>query len=102
LRNLRKRIERLEKERGADPVLILEDGTRFEYPGSALSLYMQVVKDVQLEGCTPLIEMVRRTVNGENLGLLWQVMRAALGPFPSPQFAARPAVESDSRITLEG
>jgi hypothetical protein len=81
MRNLRRRIERLEAMQPLPVILELTDGTSFHYPGPALSFWMEGITDIYEKRSTPLLDAVFNTVSATGCGLVWQLLQVLHAPF---------------------
>jgi len=76
MRDLRRRIEKLEALLADDEVvLILQDGSRFRHPGPPLRFFSEAMEDSRQNRCTPLLEAIRKTVASEAGDFIWNVVQ---------------------------
>jgi hypothetical protein len=95
MRNLRRRIERLEARQPADIILTLRDGSCFYPRGPALNFYMEALADINEERSTPLSRAVLDTVSAEGCGSLWRVLQALASP--QVEMEGNSATESETQ-----
>lgn len=69
------RLRALEAVMPGEIILLLDNGSQFRHCGPPLRFYSDSIAEIRL-GHGPLLDAVRRTVEAQGCGLLWQVLAA--------------------------